>query len=138
MARGHPNKRLSPAKAVAGGADDVTDLKRMLMNRYGLDDNSAFFVGKETWYSVSSGGYINSGAMADGPHPLCNDFVPASVQTEPSTRVLDVEVMSIRPRDASRPIRSQSSCSGSVRTSPPVHGIPERLGRSQPSWGCLG
>ncbi|BBZ34464.1 DUF732 domain-containing protein [Mycolicibacterium confluentis] len=71
-----PEQAAFACRAVAGGADYVTDLKQMLMNRYGLDDNSAFFLGKEAWYSVSSGGYINTGSMADGPHPLCNDVIP--------------------------------------------------------------
>ena len=70
-----PEQAAFACRAVAGGADYVTDLKIMLMNRYGLDDNSAFFLGKEAWYSVSSGGYISTGSMADGPHPLCNDII---------------------------------------------------------------
>ncbi|WP_353615177.1 serine/threonine-protein kinase [Mycobacterium sp. 1164985.4] len=72
-----PEQAAFACRAVAGGADYVTDLTQMLMNRYGLDENSAFFLGKEAWYSVSSGGYINTGSMADGPHPLCNDVIPS-------------------------------------------------------------
>lgn len=75
-ANGRPNKLPSPAGQSPVGADYVTDLKHMLMNRYGLDESSAFFLGKEAWYSVSSGGYIETGSMADGPHPLCNDIIP--------------------------------------------------------------
>ncbi|WP_264002142.1 serine/threonine-protein kinase [Mycolicibacterium diernhoferi] len=71
-----PEQAAFACRAVAGGADYTEDLKHMLINRYGLDDNSAFFLGKEAWYSVSSGGYINTGSMADGPHPLCNDIIP--------------------------------------------------------------
>ena len=48
----------------------------MLMNRYGLSEDSAFFLGKEAMYSISSGGYISTGGNADGPHRLCNDIVP--------------------------------------------------------------
>lgn len=53
-----PEQAAFACRAVTGGADYVTDLKHMLMNRYGLDESSAFFLGKEAWYSVSSGGYI--------------------------------------------------------------------------------
>jgi len=63
-------------RAVAGGADYTAELKNMLMNRYGLSDTDAFFLGKNAWYSVSSNGYINTGSMADGPHPLCNGVIP--------------------------------------------------------------
>jgi hypothetical protein len=63
-------------RAVAGGADYTEELKNMLMNRYGLSDTDAFFLGKNAWYSVSSNGYINTGSMADGPHPLCNGVIP--------------------------------------------------------------
>lgn len=61
--------------AIVSGADYTAGLQTLLMNRYGLDKMSAFFLGKEAWYSVSSGGYINTGSMADGPHPLCNDII---------------------------------------------------------------
>ncbi|WP_082279558.1 serine/threonine-protein kinase [Mycobacterium colombiense] len=71
-----PEEAAFACRAVLGGADYTTDLKRMLMNRYGLSDESAFFLGKEAMYSINSGGYINTGGNADGPHPLCNDFVP--------------------------------------------------------------
>jgi serine/threonine-protein kinase len=57
------------------GADYTTNLKRMLMNRFGLSEDSAFFLGKEAMYSINSGGYISTGGNADGPHPLCNDIV---------------------------------------------------------------
>jgi serine/threonine-protein kinase len=63
-------------KAIASGADYTTGLKNMLMSRYGMGDTDAFFLGKEAMYSVSSGGNINTGSMADGPHPLCNGIVP--------------------------------------------------------------
>jgi serine/threonine-protein kinase len=71
-----PEQAAFACRAIVGGADYTAGLKDLLMNRYGLDENSAFFLGKEAWYSVSSGGYINTGSMADGPHPLCNDIIP--------------------------------------------------------------
>ncbi|QZH65016.1 serine/threonine-protein kinase [Mycolicibacterium farcinogenes] len=71
-----PEQAAFACRAVLGGADYTTDLKRMLMNRYGLSDESAFFLGKEAMYSINSGGYIGTGGNADGPHPLCNDIVP--------------------------------------------------------------
>lgn len=71
-----PEQAAFACRAVVSGADYTGGLRDMLMNRYGLDKSSAFFLGKEAWYSVSSGGYINTGSMADGPHPLCNDIVP--------------------------------------------------------------
>jgi serine/threonine-protein kinase len=48
----------------------------VLMSRYGLADTDAFFLGKEAMYSVSGGGYVNTGGNADWPHPLCNGIVP--------------------------------------------------------------
>ncbi|OBF96451.1 hypothetical protein A5790_05325 [Mycobacterium sp. 852002-51152_SCH6134967] len=63
-------------KAVASGADYTEELQNMLMSRYGMGETDAFFLGKEAWYSVSSGGYISTGSMADGPHPLCNGIIP--------------------------------------------------------------
>jgi serine/threonine-protein kinase len=71
-----PEQAAFACRAIVGGADYTEGLKNLLMNRYGLDENSAFFLGKEAMYSVSSGGYINTGSMADGPHPLCNDVIP--------------------------------------------------------------
>ena len=71
-----PEEAAFACRAVLGGADYTTGLKRMLMNRYGLSEDSAFFLGKEAMYSISSGGYISTGGNADGPHPLCNDIVP--------------------------------------------------------------
>jgi serine/threonine-protein kinase len=71
-----PEQAAFACRAIISGADYTAGLKDLLMNRYGLDENSAFFLGKEAWYSVSSGGYINTGSMADGPHPLCNDVIP--------------------------------------------------------------
>lgn len=71
-----PEQAAFACRAIVSGADYTAGLKDLLMNRYGLDENSAFFLGKEAWYSVSSGGYINTGSMADGPHPLCNDIIP--------------------------------------------------------------
>jgi serine/threonine-protein kinase len=70
-----PEEAAFACRAIASGADYTAGLKYLLMNRYGLDENSAFFLGKEAWYSVSSGGYINTGGNADGPHPLCNDII---------------------------------------------------------------
>ncbi|PND57702.1 serine/threonine protein kinase [Mycobacterium sp. ENV421] len=71
-----PEEAAFACKATLAGADYTTDLKRMLMNRYGLSGESAFFLGKEAMYSINSGGYISTGGNADGPHPLCNDIVP--------------------------------------------------------------
>jgi serine/threonine protein kinase, bacterial len=71
-----PEQAAFACRAIVSGADYTAGLKGLLMNRYGLDENSAFFLGKEAWYSVTSGGYINTGSMADGPHPLCNDIIP--------------------------------------------------------------
>jgi serine/threonine-protein kinase len=71
-----PEEVTFACKAIASGADYTTGLKNMLMSRYGMGDTDAFFLGKEAMYSVSSGGYISTGSMADGPHPLCNGIVP--------------------------------------------------------------
>lgn len=72
-----PEQAAFACRAVAGGADYVTDLKNMLMNRYGLDGGSAFFLGKEAWYSINSGGdYIPPPSNAEGFHPMCNDIIP--------------------------------------------------------------
>ncbi len=71
-----PEEAAFACRAIASGADYTAGLKNLLMNRFGLDETSAFFLGKEAWYSVSSGGYIHTGSMADGPHPLCNDVIP--------------------------------------------------------------
>ncbi|WP_168176143.1 hypothetical protein [Mycobacterium sp. ST-F2] len=47
------------------------------MNRYGLSEDSAFFLGKEATYSLDSGGdYIPPPSNAEGFHPMCNDIVP--------------------------------------------------------------
>lgn len=71
-----PEQAAFACRATLSGADYTTNLQRMLVNRYGLSEDSAFFLGKEAMYSINSGGYLNTGSMADGPHPLCNDIVP--------------------------------------------------------------
>ena len=72
-----PEEAAFACRATLAGADYTTDLKRMLMNRYGLTEDSAFFLGKEAMYSINSGGaYIPAPSNAEGTHPLCNDIVP--------------------------------------------------------------
>ena len=72
-----PEQAAFACRATLAGADYATDLKRMLMNRYGLSEDSAFFLGKEASYSINSGGaYIPPPSNAEGTHPLCNDIVP--------------------------------------------------------------
>ncbi|MEW2484089.1 protein kinase [Mycobacterium sp. NPDC049093] len=72
-----PEQAAFACRATLGGADYTTDLKRMLINRYGLSEDSAFFLGKEAMYSINSGGaYIPAPSNAEGTHPLCNDIVP--------------------------------------------------------------
>lgn len=72
-----PEQAAFACRAVLGGADYTTELKRMLMNRYGLSETSAFFLGKEASYSINSNGYVdNPISNAQGAHPLCNDVVP--------------------------------------------------------------
>lgn len=72
-----PEQAAFACRATLGGADYTADLKRMLINRYGLSEDSAFFLGKEAMYSINSGGaYIPAPSNAEGTHPLCNDIVP--------------------------------------------------------------
>lgn len=71
-----PEQPAFACRATLAGADYTTDLKRTLMNHYGLSEESAFFLGKEAMYSINSGGYISIGGNADGPHPLCNGIIP--------------------------------------------------------------
>lgn len=71
-----PDKVAFACKAVFSGADYTAGLKNMLMSRFGMGDTDAFFLGKEAMYSISSGGYINTGGNADGAHPLCTGIVP--------------------------------------------------------------
>lgn len=72
-----PEQAAFACRATLAGADYTTDLKRMLINRYGLSETSAFFLGKEAMYSINSGGaYIAPPSNAEGFHPLCNDIVP--------------------------------------------------------------
>lgn len=72
-----PEQAAFACRAVLAGADYSGALKRLLMNRYGLSEDSAFFLGKEATYSLDSGGdYIPPPSNAEGFHPMCNDIVP--------------------------------------------------------------